>query len=934
MKKRLRTILAIAMSIALIGTTVSFSTALSFAVDENTPAVEPAAEESAEQAIPEQPKEDVVEEPAEPEEPTAADPGDQQTPADPEQPTVKGLALSAMGGSAGAQGNGNNNATDGTHLHGNVAGNPSEFYINGNRFFRQGNQQYQCNSNISLQTNTPINIYNSSGVCIGTITVEYQGAQIGTFNYKITASALPVVEKHSVTYNVKYYKDGVLAETVAGGSNETAKTAAATVSVNSSLINTTNKYAGYKFQVTDPSPVPGSFTAAAGAESVTYTINVYYVKDTDNTHSVSVQVEYYYGDTLALAEGKTTADYVGDVQTTTTWIGETATVTAAPNTTDKFTGYSYNTTVGGLSYEVNAFAATDTTIHIVKVYYVKDTEIKHSVSAQVEYYFGDTLTAAKAKTTPDAADAVQTTTTWIGETATVTVAPDTAKYTGYTYAETIGDLSYTAAANVQTDQTVHIVKVYYVKNSAQQHAVSAQVEYYCGDTLQQAQGKLSPDAVDPVQTNLDAIGVSITLTVAPNVTNKFKGYTYAETIGDLSYTAAANVQTDAVVHIVKVYYVKDLSQQHGVMAQVQYYYGDTLTAAKAKTIPDAADAVQTKTTWIMDSAMVTVDPNKTDKFKGYKYAATEGALSYMLNPGAATDTTTHIVKVYYEKDIAQTHSVSAQVKYYFGDNIVEAKMKGIPDATEKIQTATTWIMDSATVTVDPNETNMFTGYKHNETKVDLSYTVDPGAATDTTTHIVNVYYVKDIDQTHSVSAQTEYYYGDTLAAAKAKVIPDAADAVQVETAWIGEDTTVTVVPNTTDKFTGYGYAATDGDLSYTVKGGKATDPSTHIIKIYYVASETPVPPAPPVTPADTPTGGGTATAAAAAATPAANLNLTPIEDNQTPLANNLLDLHCCILHFLIMLAALLVMAWYTYDMKKRQKRIFELEETLNGNDID
>jgi hypothetical protein len=35
-----------------------------------------------------------------------------------------------------------------------------------------------------------------------------------------------------------------------------------------------------------------------------------------------------------------------------------------------------------------------------------------------------------------------------------------------------------------------------------------------------------------------------------------------------------------------------------------------------------------------------------------------------------------------------------------------------------------------------------------------------------------------------------------------------------------------------------------------------------------------------------------------------------------------------------MLAALLVMAWYTYDMKKRQKRIFELEETLNGNNID
>ena len=59
-----------------------------------------------------------------------------------------------------------------------------------------------------------------------------------------------------------------------------------------------------------------------------------------------------------------------------------------------------------------------------------------------------------------------------------------------------------------------------------------------------------------------------------------------------------------------------------------------------------------------------------------------------------------------------------------------------------------------------------------------------------------------------------------------------------------------------------------------------------------------------------------------------NYNVTTIGNGQTPLAKNLLDLNCCILHLLIMLAAMLVLLWYTHDMKKRQRKIFELEEQL------
>ena len=76
-------------------------------------------------------------------------------------------------------------------------------------------------------------------------------------------------------------------------------------------------------------------------------------------------------------------------------------------------------------------------------------------------------------------------------------------------------------------------------------------------------------------------------------------------------------------------------------------------------------------------------------------------------------------------------------------------------------------------------------------------------------HAIKVYYVKDNSLTHSVRAQVEYYYGDTLEAAKAKTEADATDEVKTANGWIGEATKVTVTPNTTNKFPGYTYNSTD-----------------------------------------------------------------------------------------------------------------------------
>ena len=73
------------------------------------------------------------------------------------------------------------------------------------------------------------------------------------------------------------------------------------------------------------------------------------------------------------------------------------------------------------------------------------------------------------------------------------------------------------------------------------------------------------------------------------------------------------------------------------------------------------------------------------------------------------------------------------------------------------------------------------------------------------------------------------------------------------------------------------------------------------------------------------------TAPEAVVTPDGNggYELTPIADNETPLANlNLGDHHCCILHFLLMDLAFLVLCFYTRSRKKHQKKIFELREEL------
>lgn len=58
--------------------------------------------------------------------------------------------------------------------------------------------------------------------------------------------------------------------------------------------------------------------------------------------------------------------------------------------------------------------------------------------------------------------------------------------------------------------------------------------------------------------------------------------------------------------------------------------------------------------------------------------------------------------------------------------------------------------------------------------------------------------------------------------------------------------------------------------------------------------------------------------------------LTVVGEEQVPLAGNLLDGRCCVLHLFIIFIAGILLLYYIRDMRKHQARIFELEEELEG----
>ncbi|MGC4020354.1 MAG: InlB B-repeat-containing protein [Muricomes sp.] len=315
-------------------------------------------------------------------------------------------------------------------------------------------------------------------------------------------------------------------------------------------------------------------------------------------------------------------------------------------------------------------------------------------------------------------------------------------------------------------------------------------------------------------------------------------------------------------------------------------------------------------------------------------AAPAAAPGYTFSGWSSSDFTMPAENVVITGSFAANEATSYKVEHYLqnpaGNGYDLARTDELNGVTDSVVTATA---------------GTFEGFSYDGT---IAGTLRSGTITADGNLVLKLYYIRN-----SYNITIHYVYSGTLAAAA----PDYTGKYLYQEQF--------TVPS--PEITGYtrDYASISsgekgmpaGNLEFTVTYTATLVPP--VIPVPPVTPTTPTTPVPPVTPtapvipaapaapAVVPVTVTAVTPGAPAVTipqtqiPAGEINaevtqgengdyeLTPIADTETPLANTDLDDHaCCILHFLLMLLALLVLILYTKDMKKRQARIFELREEL------
>ncbi len=563
-----------------------------------------------------------------------------------------------------------------------------------------------------------------------------------------------------LSYTVEYYKDN---EKVVGDTQTVTKDVwvnATTLTVDKGAINTTDKYAGYKFDKTEPGTIPNEVTGGT-------VIKVYYVKDDSKTKKLTYTVEYY-------KDGQRVDD---DTQTVTkdVWVNATKLTVDKDkiNTTDKYTstGYKFDKTEPGtIPNEVTGGT-------VIKVYYVKDDSKTKKLTYTVEYY----------KDGQRVDDDTQTVTkdVWVNATK-LTVDKDkintTDKYTstGYKFDKTEPG----TIPNEVTGGTV--IKVYYVKDDSKTKKLTYTVEYY----------KDGQRVDDDTQTVTKDVWVNATkLTVDKdkiNTTDKYTGTGYK-----FDKTEPGTIPNEVTGGtVIKVYYVKDDSKTKKLTYTVEYY-------KDGQRVDDDTQTV-TKDVWV-NATKLTVDKDKintTDKYTGtgYKFDKTEpGTIPNEVTGGT-------VIKVYYVKDDSKTKKLTYTVEYYKDGQRVD-------DDTQTV-TKDVWV-NATKLTVDKDKINTTdkytgTGYKFDKT--------EPGTIPNEVTGgtVIKVYYVKDDSKTKKLTYTVEYYKDGQR-------VDDDTQTVTKDV-WVNATklTVDKDKINTTDKYTSTGYKfdkTEPGTIPNEVTGG-------------------------------------------------------------------------------------------------------------------
>ncbi len=635
-----------------------------------------------------------------------------------------------------------------------------------------------------------------------------------------------------LSYTVEYYKEGTKVEIDTQTVKEIVQVLEPdTLTVDKTLINTTDKYVGYKLEKTEPSSIPD--TVSNGD-----VIKVYYVIDGDNTKELSYTVEYYKAGTKVDADTQTVKQTVQVLEPETLKVDKTSI-----NITDKYFGYKlektepssipdianngevikvyyvkdqFNYTVeyyydnvkdenktetakvtyqdviedyidkNIVGYKLDKTENLPLTVsenepsNVIKIYYIVDDGNTKELSYKVEYY--------KEGTKVDADTQIVKTTVQVLEPDTLKVDKAsiniTDKYFGY-------KLEKTEPSSIpDTVNNGEVIKVYYIIDEDNTKELSYTVEYYKEGTKVEADTQIVKETVQVLEP--DTLTVDKT---SINTTDKYYGYKLEKTEPSSIPDTVNNSD------VIKVYYIIDEDNTKELSYTVEYYKEETKIDADTQTVKETVQVLQPDTLKVDKTSINTVD-----KYVGYKLDKTE--------PSNIPDTVNNgdVIKVYYVIDKDNTKELSYTVEYYKEGTKVEIDTQTVKEIVQ--------VLEPDTLTVDKtliNTTDKYVGYKLEKT--------EPSSIPDTVSNgdVIKVYYVIDGDNTKELSYTVEYYKAGTKVDADTQTVKQTVQVLEPETLKV-DKTSI----NITDKYFGYKLEKTEpSNIPDTVNNGD-------VIKVYYV----------------------------------------------------------------------------------------------------
>ena len=419
-----------------------------------------------------------------------------------------------------------------------------------------------------------------------------------------------------ISYTVNYYKDGVLQTSDTEKVTKTIQVLDTTGKVDTSKINVTNKYVGYKFDKTNPSVIPETFKNGD-------VIDVYYVLDESQTKEISYTVEYYIDGVLQTKDTQVVTKTVQVLKSDYLTVNKDEI-----NTKDKYVGYRFKES------DPSIIPDEIETRKVIKVYYVLDDSQTKEISYTVNYYKDGVLQTSDIEKITKTVQVLET--TGKVDTSKINV---TNKYFGYKFDKT------NPSSIPEVFEDGDVIDVYYVTDEDKVKELTYTVEYYIDGVLQTKDTQVVTKTVQVLESNNLTVNKS-----EINTKDKYVGYRFKESNPSI---IPDEIKTGEVI---KVYYILDESQTKEISYTVNYYKDGVLQTSDIEKVTKTVQVLET--TGKVDANRI----NVTNKYVGYVFDKTNpSSIPEIFEDG-------DVINVYYVKG-----KFTYEVRYYYDRVLDESK---------------------------------------------------------------------------------------------------------------------------------------------------------------------------------------------------------------------------------------------------------------------